>query len=1023
MGTITPTTSPSTSSIGNVASITTTSNSPYSLLTTSSDSTTFNPTTSPTTTSWSSTSQGLTTTTTTTLPLLSTTQTPTTVEVTYGSTPGSTITTLAPTTYVSTSKTNFLAPTNSSIGLNAQATNNDLAVSSDNKSTMSTEQKLFAGISIGIVLFGSAFATHLQLVRWGNRLRDDVMTYRGTANRGGIDPDNYELIMQRSKSTINRLAYWLVTGKDYCNINYEADNSLTQTFKAIIDTNIAKLAEIPGALTSAVGSTGDAFSSVVSSLTPPSGTSSVMQEFAGDWQIADESSISASIQSIVPTIIGGTAQGGRRLGIPAPSIQSQEIPLIQSKDIRIFELWCLITKAQQLPYSDQNRADFLMQALGKYQQILFEGHISLYDLDTLQNNLAPSLQKELSDLTLMAANADPSARLTGMQSLNVGHLDGKQFIWDVNYTSGLAYDRKYNAGVQFMDLSKPVFINSASQSAKSVSLDAQHSQYLASNDNEFITIGGDIFAPSSTSYNVIGMAGNDIFSIAANTLGDNSCVNLLGGGGKNTYIIYGKGSWSSLASSIHIFDFDPSKDTIVLVTSDGAINLSESKRTLFSSTLAWSSIYPSGQVTLTKNDGFANDIAAWWQNKLIHSSSSFKAAEHVFTGEGMPTIVVDEANYNINNPDSIFSAIKTQQNNPSGQLLNPSSQLFINAVVNTQFGQLKMNGSSDLYAVHLNAGQSYVFTMSHKPGLIGDAALITRLALKDAQLNTIAIADTHYGDSRLDFVAINDGDFFLEANGRIGSTTSDPNAQSISSASTLTASQGKYAISAVEIPHNAYTIGTTLNDNFDGSTNHVGYKVFLSAGDYVSFTFTSDGSPNVRITDAQGVKVDAFTQSSIKQNNQYFMAQKSGDYFIDATVDNLAVNKVTPIQVTSAVKDIDGGVSTKADLSVNSDVKGSLNSQTDHDWYRINLNAGSTYQFDMKKTSSSPSLDSYLVLHDANGAQLAVNDDIDSWRNRDSQLIYTSKASGTYYIDAGSFANHSFGDFTLGFHKVGAVVL
>jgi len=252
-----------------------------------------------------------------------------------------------------------------------------------------------------------------------------------------------------------------------------------------------------------------------------------------------QSCVVKAVQAVTGSSLGNLplldSGEGRKLGIDAPSAKTQDIPLILTKDIRIFELWCLITKAQQLPYSDQSRADFLTQAYGKYLQILSEGHLSLYDFDTLQNNLAPTLDKELTELTLIAANADPSARLSGTQSLNVGHLNSNQFIWDVNFASGLKNNShsyaKFNT--QFMDVSKPVFDNHNSDlRTKSVYLDAQHSQYIASGANESITIGGDIFGKEPTNYNVVGMGGNDIFSIAADTLGDKSSVNLFGGGGK-----------------------------------------------------------------------------------------------------------------------------------------------------------------------------------------------------------------------------------------------------------------------------------------------------------------------------------------------------------------------------------------------------------------------------------------------------------------------------------------------------------
>jgi len=153
--------------------------------------------------------------------------------------------------------------------------------------------------------------------------------------------------------------------------------------------------------------------------------------------------------------------------------------------------------------------------------------------------------------------------------------------------------------------------------------------------NEFISIGSDPFATGPTNYNVAGMAGNDIFSISADSLGKNSYVNLIGGGGNNTYLIYGKGSWSQLASTIHIWDFDSSKDTIMFITSDGAINLNETKRTLLSSVYKYA-LSDSEQVRLAQTNAKMSFFSAAYAN-FAHSAGAFKAAEHEFTGEGIHT--------------------------------------------------------------------------------------------------------------------------------------------------------------------------------------------------------------------------------------------------------------------------------------------------------------------------------------------------------------------------------------------------
>jgi len=722
----------------------------------------------------------------------------------------------------------------------------------------------------------------------------------------------------------------------------------------------------------------------------------------------------------------------RRLGIDPPSVQAKEIPLIQTKDIRIVELWCLITKAQQLPYSDQSRTDMLMQALVKYQQIISSGHIYLYDFDTLQDTLMPTLLKELSDLSLIAAVSDTTARLAGAQTLDVGRLDSKRFTWDVNFTpDGTPLVKWGGKGyLGLMDISKPVFSNRPlslsmkddgySKATKSVVLDTQHAQYIASDANEFISIGSDPFATGPTNYNVAGMAGNDIFSISADALGKNSYVNLIGGGGKNTYLIYGKGSWSQLASTIHIWDFDSSKDTIMFITSDGAINLKETKRTLLSSAYKVS-LSNNEQVTLEQTGAKMAFFPAGAAN-IRRSAGVFKAAEHVFTGEGMPVIVVDETNYSTSNPDSIFSTLKTSQ------LSNSNLQLPLSEAVNTQFGQLNTTREHQQYKVHLTAGQSYVFTMSHSPYRVGDAVLVTSLTLKDAQNTAVAYGKLEDGDSRIDYLALKDGDFYLDASGSLPALEGRefrPIRDEI-----LFSDQGKYAISTVEIPHKALQIGSGVFDKFDGVVNHLGYKMWLSAGDYVVVRFLVDfglAEADLSISDPLGNSIGHKLGGST-QVNQYFMAQKTGDYFIDATVaNNYAVNRDTPTQVTSSLRDIEGDSNTHANLSVNNLITSNINSKSDHDWFKVQLDAGKTYEFEAVSKNPSDRLSVYLELKNYDGSSYnhrakQASDFIDKTGNTHIKMTWAPLNSDTYYIDVYGLSSNRHpwcsGDYTLSYHVI-----
>jgi hypothetical protein len=997
------------------------------------------PTDPTTTTNFATTTQGTTTVTTTSLPSSSGQSTSGSVSTTFtttSATPTTTLSLLAATSNASTSTNKSLGWTNTTAVASLPRQGTDAATVyvyvpvNNNNDGLSLTSKLVI-TSIALAAVGICVAAGFQLVRWGSRLRDDIDAYERQASQGLLFAGNYDSMLQRGSTYTNRLSYWMVKGKWGGFFPNDKDpNSVRQLFENIIALD--KEAKIALA-----NPNGEALALVPSVPGAPLVSSAATQTQAPslrDLEVGQE----RGVPQIEARYYGNRRFislddfDARRLGIDPPSVQAKEIPLIQTKDIRIVELWCLITKAQQLPYSDQSRTDMLMQALVKYQQIISSGHIYLYDFDTLQDTLMPTLLKELSDLSLIAAASDTTARLAGAQTLNVGHLPGTQFTWNANFTpSGapvvMLMGKDY---VKLMDISKPVFSNQLgtinqpkidgySMAAKSVVLDTQHSQYVASDANEFISIGSDPFATGPTNYNVAGMAGNDIFSISADALGKNSYVNLIGGGGKNTYLIYGKGSWSQLASTIHIWDFDSSKDTIMFITSDGAINLNETKRTLLSSVFRYASS-DNEQVRLEQTNAKMSFFSAAYAN-FVHSAGTFKAAEHVFTGEGMPVIVVDETNYSTRNPDSIFSALKTSQ------LSNSNLQLPLSEAVNTQFGQLNTNREHQQYKVHLTAGQSYVFTMSHSPYRVGDAVLVTSLTLKDAQNTAVAYGKLEDGDSRIDYLALKDGDFYLDASGSLPALENRESCPIRDER--LFSDQGKYAISTVEIPHKALQIGSGVFDKFDGVVNHLGYKMWLSAGDYVVVSFfINRGWADLSISDPLGNSIGDKMGGST-QMNQYFMAQKTGDYFIDATVaHNYAVIRDTPTQVTSSLRDIEGDSNTHANLSVNNLITSNINSKSDHDWFKVQLDARKTYEFEAVSKNPSDKLLVHLGLKNYNGLMNIdrsrdVVDSMDKTGNVHSKMTLSPVASDTYYIDVYAltgFKNTLFsgGDYTLSYHVI-----
>lgn len=91
-------------------------------------------------------------------------------------------------------------------------------------------------------------------------------------------------------------------------------------------------------------------------------------------------------------------------------------------------------------------------------------------------------------------------------------------------------------------------------------------------------------------------------------------------------------------------------------------------------------------------------------------------------------------------------------------------------------------------------------------------------------------------------------------------------------------------------------------------------------------------------------------------------------------------------------------------LGVGQTVQGTVTTQTDHDWYRVNLVAGQTYTFAMIGTGVTNDLeDTFLQLRNNAGTVIASNDD--GGPALSSSLTFTASTSGTYYIDAGAYSD------------------
>lgn len=116
--------------------------------------------------------------------------------------------------------------------------------------------------------------------------------------------------------------------------------------------------------------------------------------------------------------------------------------------------------------------------------------------------------------------------------------------------------------------------------------------------------------------------------------------------------------------------------------------------------------------------------------------------------------------------------------------------------------------------------------------------------------------------------------------------------------------------------------------------------------------------------------------------------------------------------------DIRDNASTTSSMDANATFSNTLEVADDRDWVRISLQSGQAIQINLDGVGADALNDPYLRLYDANGALVGFNDDGGGALN--SQLTFNVSTSGTYYIEAASFAGSSDGDYRITTQEVGA---
>jgi Ca2+-binding RTX toxin-like protein len=172
--------------------------------------------------------------------------------------------------------------------------------------------------------------------------------------------------------------------------------------------------------------------------------------------------------------------------------------------------------------------------------------------------------------------------------------------------------------------------------------------------------------------------------------------------------------------------------------------------------------------------------------------------------------------------------------------------------------------------------------------------------------------------------------------------------------------------------------------------------------------------PKLTLIDSSGHVVEAGLDIQTGAGNDdvlVFRPSSSGDYYLAVTdVANLNTGSWTLTQ--QSLDTIAGNLSTTERIDWNGGTRFSFSSEintlSDHDWFKVWLDKGLTYNF---KSAAQSLADPQLSLRSVTGILLAQDDN--SGGGSDASLVYSAPDSGWYFLDAGASGNASKGTYLL----------
>lgn len=296
-------------------------------------------------------------------------------------------------------------------------------------------------------------------------------------------------------------------------------------------------------------------------------------------------------------------------------------------------------------------------------------------------------------------------------------------------------------------------------------------------------------------------------------------------------------------------------------------------------------------------------------------------------------------------------------------------------------------GDQDWFAVSLVAGMNYSFTVSSAGGpgigLVGpDLGLYTGLGAPLQSQSSFSGAS-----STITFRALTSGTYYLGVGDSGGNTGryalgwvhGDTIRADVATASSLVAN-GRVA-GALEVAADADWFALSM-------TAGLSYGFVLSG----ATTDPLRGS-DLYLRDGTGNELTRSVTYSPTTNSIAWTATTTGAYFLSVSDGDNATGGYTIDWITTDT--IRNNISTTQTLGRNASVSSTIDVRGDADWFKVTMNAGETYGFQVLADSTNPLQWGDLQLRDAQGNILAS---FISYSGAPNTLAYTPGSTGTYFV-------------------------